>query len=74
MAGTPPQAGAKAWEDAMQSGIPYPAQPAIPILNATPEGSVYAPAGSVCTDIAGHLYVKSTPADVSTGWLSATLT
>lgn len=67
--GVPPQAGAKAWEDAVQSGIPYPAQSSIPILNATPEGSIYAPPGSVCTDTTGKIYVKSTLADVNTGWV-----
>ena len=72
MAATPPNAGAKAWEDAMQSNQPYPAQPAIPVLNATPEGVIYANPGAVCTDIAGNLYVKSTDASVNTGWLTVT--
>ena len=74
MAALPPNSGAKSWEDAMQSGIPHPAQPAIPNIVGSPEGVVYGYVGAVVTDDAGNLYVKSTDATVATGWRTATLT
>lgn len=74
MAGTPPNAGAKSWEDAMQSGIPRPAQPAIPNIIGSPEGVLYGDVGAMVTDDEGGLWVKSTDASVATGWKTATLT
>lgn len=70
MAATPPNAGAKKWEDAMQSSTPFPPQPAIPCIEGSPEGVIYGYPGAVVTTTAGALYVKSTPADVATGWLA----
>lgn len=69
----PTLAGAKEWEDAMQGQGVYgvgPAQPAIPRFVSTPEGVIFAPPGSVCTTVAGVLYVKSTDGSLNTGWVA----
>lgn len=69
MAAVPPNntPGAALWDAAIQ-GENGRAQPSIPMIAGGPQGVIYAPIGSVCTDDSGNIWVKSTDASVNTGW------
>lgn len=69
------QPAAKDWEAGYQGGgtVLTPMSPTLrPVLDASPEGVHYAPAGTVVAVKSGALFTKSTTADLNTGWVEAT--
>lgn len=62
------QPGADMWDKATQ-GSDRPLVPGqAPNVGSTPEAKIYAPAGYIVRDDAGTLYLKTTAADLNTGW------